>query len=69
MQRENPLEMSDAERFSPRRAERAAQQAVREAVLRHKKLGQSVVVWRDGKVLWIPAEDIELGNEKGDGAA
>ncbi len=32
--------------------------AVREVVLRHKQLGLPLVVWRDGKVVWIPAEEI-----------
>ena len=32
--------------------------AVREVVLRHKQLGAPLVVWRDGKVVWIPAEEI-----------
>ena len=35
--------------------------AAREAVLQHKQKGLPVVVWRDGKVAWIPAEEIELG--------
>lgn len=34
--------------------------AAREAVARHKALGQSIVVWRDGKVVVVPAEEIEL---------
>ena len=34
--------------------------AVREAVARHKALGQSIVVWRDGKVVVVPAEEIEI---------
>jgi hypothetical protein len=33
----------------------AIQQSVREAVLRHKRDGHPVVVWKDGKVEWIPA--------------
>ncbi len=35
-------------------------QAVREALARHKKLGESVVVYRDGRVQWIAAEDIPI---------
>jgi hypothetical protein len=27
---------------------------------RHKRLGNSIVVWRDGKVVWIPAEEIQI---------
>ena len=34
--------------------------AIREAVLRHKLLGQPIVVSRDGKVIWIPPEEIEV---------
>ena len=41
-------------------ADRAINKAVREAVLRHKLLGQPIVVSRDGKVIWIPAEEIEV---------
>ena len=39
----------------------ALRKAVREALLRHKKLGQSVVVWRDGKVVRVPPEEIPVG--------
>jgi hypothetical protein len=35
--------------------------AVREAVLQHKQKGLPLAVWRDGKVAWIPAEEIEVG--------
>ena len=38
----------------------AAQEAVREALLRHKARGNSVVVWRDGRVVMLPPEDIEV---------
>jgi hypothetical protein len=42
----------------------AIQRALREAWIntldRHKRLGNPIVVWRDGKVVWIPAEDIEI---------
>ena len=40
--------------------ERALRRAVREALIRHKKLGQRIVVWRDGQVVWIPPEEIEI---------
>ena len=32
--------------------------AVRAALLRHKRLGQSVVVWQDGKIVTLAPEDI-----------
>jgi hypothetical protein len=34
--------------------------AVREALLRHKKLGNSIVVWRDGRIVHVPADEIEV---------
>ena len=38
----------------------AMKRAVREAVLEHKKAGNPIAAWRDGKVVWIPAEEIEV---------
>lgn len=43
--------------------DRALQKAVRDAVRRHKLLGNPVAVWRDGSVLWIPPEQIEVEDE------
>ena len=40
--------------------ERLLQAAVQEALAVHKKLGHPIVVWKDGKVAVIPAEEIEL---------
>ena len=40
--------------------------AVREAVLRHKQLGLPLVVWRDGKTVLIPPEEIEIPGPKDD---
>ena len=34
--------------------------AVREALLRHKNLGNSSVVWRDGRIVHVPAAEIEV---------
>lgn len=42
------------------RALRAMRLAVREALLRHKLDGDPVVVWQDGHVVWIPAEEITI---------
>src|SRR5439155_7371812 len=45
--------------FADRAAvQRALSQAVREAVLRHKRLGEPVFIWRDGRVGEIPPEEI-----------
>ena len=40
-----------------------AKEAVRDALREHKRKGQSVVVWQDGKVVTLAPEDIpvELG--------
>ena len=37
--------------------------AAREAVLEHRQKGLPMAGWRDGKVVWIPADEIELGPE------
>ena len=37
-----------------------AKAAVRDALREHKRLGQSVVVWQDGKVVTIAPEDIPV---------
>ena len=33
---------------------------IRAAIRRHKLLGESIVVWKNGKVVWIKPEDIEV---------
>ncbi|HAZ49251.1 MAG TPA: hypothetical protein DDW76_13315 [Cyanobacteria bacterium UBA11369] len=47
------LLLADREKIS-----KALAQAVREALLRHKQAGNSVAAWRDGKIAWIPPEEI-----------
>ncbi len=37
----------------------AAQQAVRAALREHKRAGNPIAIWRDGKVVLIPPEQIE----------
>ncbi len=37
-----------------------AQAAVRDALREHKRLGQSIVVWQDGKVVTLASEDIPI---------
>lgn len=39
---------------------RALRQAVREALWQHKIAGNPVAVWRNGRVEWIPPEDIPI---------
>lgn len=33
---------------------------VREALKKHKQVGNSVVVWRDGKMVWLRPEEIQV---------
>jgi len=42
------------------RITRALQQAVREALWQHKIAGDPIVVWQNGRVEWIPAEEIPV---------
>ena len=45
------------------RIQRALRDAVQKAIRFHKLMGQPIVVWKDGKVVEIPPEEIELLNE------
>jgi hypothetical protein len=48
-----------AEAFSnPETITRALSQGVRDALLRHKRAGNPVVVWRNEKAVWLKPEDI-----------
>ena len=38
----------------------AMKRAARDALLAHKQAGVPIAVWRDGKVVTIPAEEIEI---------
>ena len=49
----------------------ALKRGAREALVKHKQAGQPIVVWRDGKTVLIPPEEIddilkELDAELGD---
>ena len=35
----------------------AMRQAVREALLEHKRLGNPIVVWREGRVVWLQPDE------------
>jgi len=39
---------------------KAIAMGVRQALWRHKQLGQSVAIWRDGKVVILKPEDIPV---------
>lgn len=38
----------------------ALKQSVRDAVLRHKRDGLPMVIYRDGKTVWVKPEDLSL---------
>ena len=44
--------------------ERAIRRGVREALKQHKQAGNPIAAWRDGKVVWIAPEDIEIPPEE-----
>lgn len=41
----------------------AIRKGVEDALRLHKKLGRPVAGWKDGKAVWIPAEEIEVDDE------
>ena len=46
--------------FDPEDIVAGINRAVREALLRHKARGESIVVWRDGKIVTLTAEEIDV---------
>ncbi len=48
----------EPEQFDLPKMQKLIGKAVWEAVIRHKKLGESVAVWQDGRVVVLSAEDI-----------
>jgi hypothetical protein len=38
----------------------ALRQAVREALLNHKRAGNPVAVWQNERVVWVPADEIPV---------
>jgi len=44
----------------------ALDEAVREAVRHHKRMGQPLAAWRNGRTVWLSPEEVEA--EKGNGS-
>ena len=44
--------------------EAALVRAVRNALLHHKRAGNAVAEWRDGRVVWLDPEDIPVEGER-----
>ena len=42
------------------RITQALAEGVREALKKHKQAGNPVVVWRDGKMVWLKPEEIQV---------
>lgn len=42
------------------RAEKALKKAVAETIADHKRSGDPIAVWRNGKVVWIEADQIVI---------
>jgi hypothetical protein len=43
--------------------QRALARAVRQALTMHKQAGNPICVWRDGQVVWIAPEDIQIPDQ------
>ena len=47
----------------PDRIGRALRAGVRDALQRHKRDGDPVAVWREGRVVWLPPDQIPPADE------
>lgn len=56
--KENNRDMVTEAFAAPEKITEALAQGVRVALLQHKQAGNPIVVWRDGKAVWIKPEDI-----------
>ena len=57
---ETRLRAEDVDLESDEQVDRAIGAAVQEVLKEHKRRGQSVVVWQDGKVVTLAPEDIPV---------
>ncbi|MDB5320170.1 MAG: hypothetical protein JWN40_1801 [Phycisphaerales bacterium] len=44
----------------------ALARGVADAIRRHKKLGNSIVIWRDGQIVHVPADQIQVPEAEDD---
>jgi hypothetical protein len=58
--KEKKLDSNLSDKSMAFRAEEALKKAVAKAIADHKRTGDPIVIWRDGKVVKIPAEQIEI---------
>lgn len=57
---QHPLADLDTILDDTARIEAALQRAVRDALRDHKRAGNPIAVWRDGKVVWLEPEQIQV---------
>ena len=53
-------------RFEPEALEATAQRTVEDALLAHKRAGVQIVVWKDGKVVIVPPDQIPVADRPRD---
>jgi len=58
--KEKKLDSNLSDKSMAFRAEEALKKAVAKAIADHKRTGDPIVIWRDGKIVKIPAEQIEI---------
>ena len=49
-----------------KRIDAAIRKGARQALLAHKREGLPVPMWKDGKTVWVPPEEIEIPEEEPD---
>ena len=60
MEADHPRQIDLAE------VQKVMEKAVWQAVLKHKRLGESIAVWQDGRVVTLSAEEIEIPEDIND---
>lgn len=48
----------------PEKAERALKEAVRDLIITRRVTNDKVVIWKNGRVAWVPAREIVLEGEQ-----
>lgn len=48
----------------PRLIENAAARASRQALIAHKREGVAIATWKENRVVWVPADEIEIPPEE-----
>ena len=61
----DPNHLKDLFISEEKAVDKAVRRAVRHALLMHKRAGNPVASWKDGKVVMIPAEEIPVEDPTG----